>query len=161
VSAGSSDYSSYDEPDVIKKRYAAEPCEHISPAALNEKKTKKEVVNYLEQKACPKIETHAKRPKHVSPLPAPVPPVAPANAPPAPSHPGANNAAPVSTAPPADKAVKKIGRPKKPADPAAKPKKAPSAYNLAVAKHRKAGLGFAEAAKAAKAELDQKKAESK
>jgi hypothetical protein len=42
--------------------------------------------------------------------------------------------------------------------PAEKKKRAPSAYALCVGKHRKAGMSFAEASKAAKAECDAAKA---
>ena len=161
-SSGSSDYSSYDEVETIKKKYAKEPCEYISPAALSQKKSKKEVVNYLEEKGCPKIETHAKKRKHIPPATVSSTP-APSTAPPPPPSVSSSGPPPASSVapPPAvkDEGVKKkpVGRPKKPVDPTAKPKKAPSAYNLAVAKHRKTGLSFTDAVKAAKAELDSKK----
>jgi len=163
-----SSYSSYDEPEVIKKRYKEDPCENISPATLSQKKTKKEVVNYLEEKACPKIETHAKRRKHV---PATVPSIPPTNTAPPPPPVVANSPPPVasskSVAPPvknevvsgateAEPTKKRMGRPPKPKDPNAKPKKAPSAYNLAVAKFRKQGQSFTDAVKSAKAELASK-----
>ena len=154
-SPSESDYSSYDEPEEVKKRFAKEPCEYVSPAGLSSRKTKKEVVNYLEEKQCPKIETHAKKRKHVSPGSTSAP--APSN--PSPPVPQSNSAAAVPPPPPAvkDEPVKKMGRPKKPVDPNAKPKKPPTEYNLAVGRHRKAGLSFADAAKAAKAELAEKK----
>ena len=155
-SPSESDYSSYDEPEQIKERYSKDPCEYVSPAGLRDKKSKKEVVNYLEEKQCPKIETHAKKRKHVPPngssAPAPAP-SAPAPPPPAaPDHP--NPPAPVPPPPSAVKdsiaAPKKLGRPKKPIDPNAKPKRAPTAYNLAVSKYRKEGLSMADASKRAK-----------
>jgi hypothetical protein len=156
-SPSSSDYSSYDEPEVIKRRYAEDPCENISPAALSSKKTKKEVVNYLEEKQCPKIEKHAKR-KHEPPAPKavsnPAPPAA--NPPPAPVAPVPPLAPAAPPAPTGEIAKKKMGRPKKAVDPT-KPKKPPTAYNQLVGKLRKEGKTFAEAAKAAKAELDAKK----
>ena len=156
-SPSESDYSSYDEPEEVKKRYAKEPCEYVSPAGLNSKKTKKEVVNYLEEKKCPKIETHAKKRKHIPPgsTSAPAPP---SSGPPVPQSNSAAAVPPPTPAVPAEvKPEKKIGRPKKAADPNAKPKKPPTEYNLAVGRHRKAGLSFADAAKAAKAELAEKK----
>jgi hypothetical protein len=156
-SPSSSDYSSYDEPEVIKRRYAEDPCENISPAALNSKKTKKEVVNYLEEKQCPKIEKNAKR-KHQPPaskaVSNPAPPAA--HAPPPPSAPVPPPAPAAPAAPSAEVGKKKMGRPKKPVD-ATKPKKPPTAYNQLVGKFRKEGKTFAEAAKAAKAEMDAKK----
>lgn len=163
-SDGSSDYSSYDEPDVIKRRFAEDPCESISPAQLKDKKTKKEVVNYLESKECPKIATHAKR-KHEPPVPksavAPAP-VSSAVAPPASSAtvpaPAPPSSAPTST----EKPVKKpIGRPKKPVDPAAKPKKKPSGFNDLVGKYRREGKTFTEAVQSAKEERAKQKAEGK
>jgi len=151
-SPSSSDYSSYDEPEVVKKKFAKEPCEAISPAMLNSKKTKKEVVAYLEEKKCPKIETHAKKRKHVPPPTSSAPP---ARVPPAPSAPSVAFAPPAPAKEPT--VAKKVGRPKKPVDPDAKPKKAPTAYNEAVGRHRKYGLSFMDAVKAAKEELANKK----
>jgi len=161
-SEGSSDYSSYDEPEVIKRRFAEDPCESISPAALKDKKTKKEVVNYLESKECPKIEKHAKR-KHEPPVPksaVAAAPVAPAKPPPPPSvAPPAPAPAPVPAPPtqaPVDK--KPVGRPKKAVDPAAKPKKKPSGFNELVGKYRREGKTFIEAVAAAKEERAKQKA---
>lgn len=161
--SSSSDYSSYDEADDIKERYRKEPCEYVSPAGLESKKTKKEVVNYLEEKKCPKIETHAKKRKHVPPATATAAPTAQPTAPPPPppataSTHGASGDAP---AVPAEPAVgkKKMGRPPKPVDPNAKPKRPPTAYNLAVSKHIKAGVPFKEAVARAKEET--KKPEAK
>ena len=158
-SPSESDYSSYDEPEAIKQRYAKEPCEFVSPSGLRDKKSKKEVVNYLEEKNCPKIETHAKKRKHVPPAAAP----AVATAPPPPPPPS-DNAPPPSSVPPPPPTVKaveapkkKMGRPRKPVDPNAKPKRAPTAYNLAVAKYRKEGLSMKDAA--GKARDETKKAE--
>jgi hypothetical protein len=148
--ASESDYSSYDEPEVIKSRYKKEPCEYVSNAGLADKKTKKEVVNYLEEKACPKIEKHAKR-KHVPPPPAvsqPASPVAPVGGG------GANPSGGGTPAPPGEDAIVKRGkgRPKGPE----RIKKPPTAYNIAVGKHMKAGKTMSEAAKLAKEELAKK-----
>jgi len=161
-SEGSSDYSSYDEPEVIKRRFAEDPCEAISPAVLKDKKTKKEVVNYLESKQCPKIEKHAKR-KHEPPVPKPASvPTAPpsAVAPPPPPAPVPAPAPAPTPAPPSQAPVKEkkpIGRPKKPVDPAAKPKKKPSGFNELVGKYRREGMNFTEAVHAAKAERAKQK----
>jgi hypothetical protein len=161
-SEGSSDYSSYDEPEVIKRRFAEDPCESISPAMLKDKKTKKEVVNYLESKECPKIEKHAKR-KHQPPVPKSAPaaaPVPPAQPPPPPSAPVPPPAPPAPTPAPVKEPVDKkpVGRPKKPADPAAKPKKKPSGFNELVGKYRREGKTFIEAVGAAKEERARQKA---
>lgn len=157
-----SDYSSYDEAEVIKSRYKKEPCEYVSNAGLADKKTKKEVVNYLEEKQCPKIEKHAKR-KHVPKTIAEQPPnTVPSFAPksePAPivtpasgggSAPSGGGAPP----PPGEDAIAKRGkgRPRGPV----KIKKPPTAYNLAVGKHMKAGKTMAEASKLAREELAKK-----
>jgi len=156
-SPSESDYSSYDEPEAIKQRYAKDPCEFVSPAGLRDKKSKKEVVNYLEEKKCPKIEINAKKRKHVAPdasatTSAPAPSVSTPAPPPPPDHP--NPPAPVPPPAPVVKdsiaAPKKLGRPKKPVDPNAKPKRAPTAYNLAVSKYRKEGLSMSDASKKAK-----------
>lgn len=162
-SPSSSDYSSYDEPEVIKRRYAEDPCENISPAALSSKKTKKEVVKYLEEKECPKIEKHAKR-KHQPPVPksavasAPLSSAKPAPPPSAPVPPPAP--AP-STAPTGEPVKKKMGRPKKPVDPDAK-KKEPSTYNQLVSKYMKEDKKpFKEAVAAAKADWAAAKEELK
>ena len=162
-STSSSDYSSYDEADNIKDRYRKEPCEYVSPAGLESKKTKKEVVNYLEEKKCPKIETHAKKRKHVPPPTATVAPTAQPTAPPPPppanasTHGASGDGATVPAEPAVGK--KKMGRPPKPVDPTAKPKRPPTAYNIAVSKHIKAGLPFKEAV--ARAKEDTKKPEAK
>lgn len=148
--ASESDYSSYEEAEVIKSRFKKDPCEYVSNAGLADKKTKKQVVNYLEEKACPKIEKHAKR-KHVSPIitksePAPViTPVGGGGAPPSGSG---------TPAPPGEDAIVKRGkgRPKGPE----RIKKPPTAYNIAVGKHMKAGKTMSEAAKLAKEELAKK-----
>jgi hypothetical protein len=152
-SCSESDYSSYDEPEVVKKKFAKEPCEAISPGMLATKKTKKEVVNYLEEKKCPKIETHAKKRKHVPPPSSSVPASVPTGSIP-PPPPTLTMPTP---APETPVVAKKVGRPKKPVDPNARPKKLPTAYNEAVGRHRKAGMSFLDAVRAAKAELTNKK----
>lgn len=155
-----SDYSSYDEAEVIKSRYKKEPCEYVSPAGLADKKTKKEVVNYLEEKQCPKIEKHAKR-KHVpktiaeqqsesvlsvAPKSESAPVVTPAT--------GISATGGGAVAPPGEDAIEKRGkgRPKGPV----KIKKPPTAYNLAVGRHMKTGKTMAEASKLAREELAKK-----
>jgi hypothetical protein len=158
-SPSESDYSSYDEAEVIKQRFAKEPCEYISPTGLKDKKSKKEVVNYLEEKSCPKIDTHAKKRKHVPPPTTAA--AAPSSLPPPP-----DNATPAAPVPPPASVVKdniaapKVrGRPRKPVDLNAKPKRPPSAYNLEVAKYRKEGLTMAEASRKAKEAITKSKAE--
>jgi hypothetical protein len=130
---------------------------------LESKKTKKEVVNYLEEKKCPKIETHAKKRKHVPPATATAAPTAQPTAPPPPppATAGTHGASGDGATVPAEPAVgkKKMGRPPKPVDPTAKPKRPPTAYNIAVSKHIKAGLPFKEAV--ARAKEDTKKPEAK
>jgi hypothetical protein len=161
-SEGSSDYSSYDEPEVIKRRFAEDPCESISPAQLKDKKTKKEVVNYLESKQCPKIDTHAKR-KHEPPVPksAPTPAPVPSSQPPPPPPSAVPAPAPApSPAPPTQAPVEKkkpVGRPKKPVNPDAKPKKKPSGFNELVGKYRREGKTFIDAVAAAKEERARQK----
>jgi hypothetical protein len=172
-----SDSSSYDEfPEVeeIQQRFKAEPCEYISPVGLSKAKTKKEAMKYLEQKACPKIPDLKK--KRMSSPAAPTPSTAPAKkerkpkAAPEPVLPPTQSPEVVLANPP-QKKVKKVtekkadlpaaapaqGAPLASSEPAAKKKRAASAYALAVGRHRKAGLSFTDAAKAAKAELDAKK----
>jgi hypothetical protein len=159
-----SDYSSYDEAEVIKTRFKNEPCEYVSNAGLADKKTKKEVVNYLEEKQCPKIEKHAKR-KHVPKViaeqqsnpktvaePASVAAKSePAVAPVSNSASSASGNVVVSSG--EDKIEKRgKGRPKGPE----RIKKPPTAYNLAVGKHMKAGKTMKEASQLAREELAKK-----
>jgi hypothetical protein len=158
-SPSSSDYDSYDDPEVIKQRYRKEPCEYVSPGTLGTKKTKKDVVKYLEEKKCPKIETHAKKRKHVPATVSSAPASTPAPPPPAPVDNSPPPPAPSQPPPPPVKdeiAKRPIGRPKKPAADPAKPKKAPSAYATAVGKYRRQGLPFTEAVARAKEELASK-----
>jgi len=115
-------------------------------------------VNYLEAKACPKIDTLATKRMHISKnapttsASAPAPVSSPPGGSPTPPAPVPSPAPPVKNEPVKEEA-KKMGRPKKPVDPNAKPKKPPTAYNLLVGKYRKQGLTFAEAVKVAKDEL--------
>jgi len=157
--------SSYDgEVEQIKEHFDKEPCEYISPAALASKKTKKEIIQYLEEKSCPKIQ----RVKKMSAPAAPTPSTAPAKkerkvkAPEAPLPPVA---APeiVLAAPPAKKVVKKKETPPAATPPPApvaaapeKKKRAPSEYSKLVGKHMKANITMAEAHKRAKAEMEKK-----
>lgn len=180
----SSSYDGYESVDNIKKHFAEEPCEYISPAVLSSKATTKDAVKYLESKQCPKIH-RIKKTKMSSPA-APAPDTAPASAPAKKAKKAAAPLEPASPGPtvvlakPEDAAIpkktkkvaKKVEAPTPaptpapavssplapPPAPAEKKKRAPSAYALAVGRHRKAGLSFADAAKAAKAELDSKKA---
>jgi hypothetical protein len=59
------------------------------------------------------------------------------------------------------KEKKPIGRPKKPVDPAATPKKKPSGFNELVGKYRREGKNFTEAVQCAKEERARQKAEVK
>lgn len=165
----SSGYDDYAEVDKIQNHFKEEPCEYISPATLSTKKTKKEAIQYLEEKACPKIHRLKKMSAPVAPTPSSAPakkekkvkvpepasPMSPAKAPevvlaaPLKKTPKAKAAPPAPVAPPL-------------APPAAAPKtkRAPTAFALLVGKHRKAGLSFADAAKAAKVEHDASKAKT-
>jgi len=160
-----SESDGYEELQQIKDHYEKEPCEYVSPAGLNATKTKKEAIKYLEEKKCPKIKS-IKKAKMEGP-PAPAPATAPAKK--------ARKAKVSEVVPPVPEVVapvpkkvkaKKAVAPTAPvaADPVVVPektekkKRAPTAYALCVGKHRKAGLSFAEAAKAAKAECDAAKA---
>jgi len=158
-----SESDGYEELQQIKDHYEKEPCEYVSPAGLNATKTKKEAIKYLEEKKCPKIKS-IKKAKMESPK---APPMSEAPAvkkarkakvsevvPPVPEPP-----APAPKKVKAKKAVA-VALPPVAADPVVVPektekkKRAPTAYAQAVGRHRKAGLSFAEAAKAAKAECD-------
>jgi hypothetical protein len=176
--------SEYEEVNKIKSYFESEPCESISPAALSQATTTKEAVQYLKSKKCPKIANIKKGAKSIKmegpPAPGPetspvaatrkrvakpkaAPAPAPAPAPPAPAPP-----APVVEAPVKKVRAKKAapvapaqGSPLAPAPAApvpaaaAKAKRAPSAYAKLVGslvKDKK--MSFAEAAKAAKAQLD-------
>lgn len=162
-----SESDGYEDLQKIKDHFDQEPCEYVSPAALKATKTKKEAIKYLESKNCPKTPAIKKGKMEGPPAPAPkkarqakVAEVVPA-APPAPEVPA-----------PAPKKVraKKVVAVALPAvaaqaptltaseTPAKKTKRAPTLYALAVGRHRKAGKSFAEAAKAAKAEIDAAKA---
>ena len=175
-SDGDSDTSSeseYEDLDTIKEKFEKDPCEYVSPGALRATKTQKEAIGYLKAKQCPKIKSVRKSkmdsPKAPGPETAPAKRVRKAKAPAAPA------AAPAPA--PAPAPVKKVrakkvvaeslppvsapaqGTPLAPSGtPAKKAKRPPTAYALCVGKHRKAGLSFAEAAKAAKAECDAAKA---
>lgn len=166
-SSSDSESDGYEELQQIKDHFDEQPCEYVSPAALKATKTKKEAMKYLESKECPKIPALKKGKMEGPPAPAPVPQVqAPAKkarkakvaevVPPVPEPPA-----------PAPKKVKRVKaiaevRPPVAAAPAPaaaeKKKRAPTAYALAVGRHRKAGLSFGDAAKAAKKEIDAAKA---
>jgi len=157
-----SESDGYKELQDIKDHFEKEPCEYVSPAGLNATKTKKEAIQYLEEKKCPKIKS-IKKAKMDGP-PAPAPETTPAKkvrkakvsevVPPIPEPP--------APAPKKVKAKKAVAAALPPvaADPVVVPektekkKRAPSAYALCVGKHRKQGLSFAEASKAAKLECD-------
>jgi hypothetical protein len=150
---------------------AAEPCEYISPAGLAQTKTTKEAVDYLTSKKCPKIDRIKKSAKNIKMEGPPGPETAPAKksrakkvaapAAPAPAPvPALEVVAPAPKKVKAPKAVAPAAAPPAvpaPAAAAEKKKRAPTAYAAAVGRHRKAGLSFADAAKAAKAECDAKK----
>ena len=161
-----SESDGYKDLQEIKDHFDEQPCEYVSPAALKATKTKKEAMKYLESKECPKIPA-LKKGKMEAP-PAPAPATAPVKkvrkakvsevVPPVPEPP--------APAPKKVKAKKAVAAALPPvaADPVVVPektekkKRAPSAYALCVGKHRKAGMSFAEASKAAKAECDAAKA---
>lgn len=156
-----SDYSSYDEAEIIKGRFKKEPCEYVSNAGLADKKTKKEVVNYLEEKQCPKIEKHAKR-KHVpktfaepvTTVPSVVAKSEPASVVTPASNSSASSASGNVVVSSGEDAIAKRGkgRPKGPE----RIKKPPTAYNLAVGRHMKAGKTMKEASQLAREELAKK-----
>jgi len=165
-SSSDSESDGYEELQQIKDHFEKEPCEYVSPAALKATKTKKEAIKYLESKNCPKTPAIKKGKMEGPPAPAPAT---------APAAKKARKAkvsevvpavpAPVEVAAPPPKKVKAkkevaVALPPVAAAPAPaeKKKRPPTAYALAVGKHRKAGLSFAEAAKAAKAEIDAAKA---
>lgn len=160
-SGSESSYDGYAEVEQIKQHFEKEPCEYISPAALASKKTKKEAIQYLEEKSCPKIH----RVKKMSAPAAPLPATAPAKREKKVKAPEAPVAAPeiVLAAPPAKKLVKKREAPPAvtppPPPPAAAPekkKRAPSEYAKLVGKHMKSNITMAEAHKRAKAEMEKK-----
>ena len=161
-----SESDGYKDLQDIKDHFDEQPCEYVSPAALRATKTKKEAMKYLESKECPKIPA-LKKGKMESPK-APAPETAPAKKvrkakPVEPAPPVPEVAAPTDKKVKAKKAVAEV-RPPVAADPVVVPektekkKRAPTAYALAVGKHRKAGMSFADASKAAKAEIDAAKA---
>ena len=163
-------YDDYAEVDKIQNHFKEEPCEYISPATLSTKKTKKEAIQYLEEKACPKIHRLKKMSAPVAPTPSTAPakkekkvkvsepasPLSPTKAP------EVVLAAPIKKAPKAKATPAPTPVTPSLAPPAAAPKvkRAPTAFALLVGKHRKAGLSFADAAKAAKVEHDASKAKA-
>jgi hypothetical protein len=158
-SGSESSYDGYAEVEQIKKHFEQEPCEYISPAALATKKTKKEAIQYLEEKSCPKIH----RVKKMSAPAAPLPATAPAKREKKVKAPEAPAPEIVLAAPPAKKLVKKREAPPAvtppPPPPAAAPekkKRAPSEYAKLVGKHMKSNITMAEAHKRAKAEMEKK-----
>ena len=156
-----SESDGYEELQQIKDHFDKEPCEYVSPAALKATKTKNEAIKYLEDKQCPKIKS-IKKVKLEGP-PAPTPAQAPAAKKVRAKKVVADPAPVVEVAAPAPKKVKakKAVAEALPTvaaqapslapseTPAKKAKRAPTAYAIAVGKHRKAGKSFAEAAKAA------------
>jgi hypothetical protein len=165
----SSSYESYASLEEIHKKFDEEPCEYISPAKLREHPNKKEAVQYLASKACPKIPTLKKKAMHqgvphvaaapestpvakkvrkvkAAPEPAPVVEVAPSPKAPAPRK--KKVTAPAEVAPVAAPA---------PATAAPKAKRPASEYAKLVGKYRKEKMSFADASKRAKAECDAKK----
>lgn len=138
--SSSSGYSSYESVDKIKKKMKEKPCEYVSPAGLDEKKTKKEAIKYLKQKECPRVEEF-RRDTSAPSTPAPVPPPT----------------APVLSIEPVPE-MKRKGRPPKPKEPK---KREPTAYALAVGEARKMGKTFAEATAYAKEQIAKQKEEKK
>jgi hypothetical protein len=168
-SESDSESDGYVELQQIKDHFEKEPCEYVSPAGLKATKSKKEAIKYLEEKKCPKIKS-IKKAKMDGP---PAPPMSESptvKAKKVRAKKVVADPVPVAEVPaPAPAKVKKVkavaaALPAVAADPVVVPektekkKRAPTAYALAVGKHRKAGLSFAEASKAAKAEIDAAKA---
>ena len=162
-----SESDGYEELQQIKDHYDKEPCEYVSPAGLKATKTKKEAMAYLESKKCPKIPALKKGKMEGPPAPAPkkarkakvaeVVPAVPAPVEvPAPAPKKVRAKKEVAAALPAVAAQAPTLAPSE--TPAKKAKRPATAYALAVGRHRKAGKSFAEAAKAAKAEIDAAKA---
>jgi len=170
--SSSSEYMSGSD---IDNHFEEEPCQMISPAGLSSKKTKKEKLAYLKEKNCPRVPDLKKKSKPtvskmetVVVAPEQVKKVRVVKKKVAEAAPAAAAAAVVSEPAAPAKRVKKVKAaapapvveaPAAPAAPAAgeKKKRPASAYALCVGKHRKAGLSFGDAAKAAKAECDAKK----
>lgn len=150
-------FGEYKEVHEIKQHFEKEPCEYISPASLGQAKTKKEAVEYLKSKNCPKVD-HVKKTAAKSTMePGPESPAPPAKkirktkveaAPPA--------SVPAPAPAPAPKVKKATApaaaAPAAPAPPATKPKRKVSEYSKLVGKHMKE-VSIAEAHKRAKAEL--------
>ena len=168
-------YDDYKEVDEIKQHFEKEPCEYISPAALGQAKTKKEAVEYLESKKCPKVD-HVKKSSSKSTMePGPVSPLPPAPAPVKkvrkPKVEAAPAPAPEPVAPAPAPKVKKVkavaaapapapapAPPATPAPAAAKAKRPASEYAKLVGKYiKEQKLSLGDAAKRAKADLDAKK----
>jgi len=171
--SGSDGYGEYKEVHEIKQHFEKEPCEYISPAALGQATTKKEAVEYLQSKKCPKVDrvkkSAAKSTMESGPV-SPLPPAAPVKkvrkpkveAAPAPAP------EPVASAPaPKVKKVKAVAAAAAPAPAPAPPAAAPAAakakrpaseYAKLVGKYiKEQKLSLGDAAKKAKADLDAKK----
>lgn len=163
-----SESDGYVELSQIKEQFEKDPCEYVSPAGLKATKTKKEAIQYLESKQCPKIKSVKRATMEGPPAPpmsesptvkakkvrkakvADVVPALPEVSAPAP--PKVKKAKKVAEALPA------VAVPAPAPAAAEKKKRPPTAYAVALGKHRKAGLSFGDAAKAAKAEVDAAKA---
>jgi hypothetical protein len=79
--SGSDGFGDYKEVHEIKQHFEKEPCEYISPAALGQTTSKKEAVEYLQSKKCPKVD-HVKKSAAKSTMePGPVSPLPPVAAP--------------------------------------------------------------------------------
>ena len=171
-------YGDYKEVHEIKQHFEKEPCEYISPAALGQATTKKEAVEYLQSKKCPKVD-HVKKSAAKSTMESgPVSPLPPAAAPAKkvrkPKVEAAPAPAPEPVAPAPAPKVKKVkvaaaapAPAPAPAPPAAAPaapaaaakaKRPASEYAKLVGKYiKEQKLSLGDAAKKAKADLDAKK----
>jgi hypothetical protein len=177
--SGSDGFGEYKEVHEIKQHFEKEPCEYISPAALGQATTKKEAVEYLQSKKCPKVDRVKKSAAKSTMEPGPVSPPPPPAATPAPvkkvRKPKVEAApapapAPVAPAPaPKVKKVKVTAAAPAPAPAPAPPAAAPAAaaakakrpaseYAKLVGKYiKEQKLSLGDAAKKAKADLDAKK----
>ena len=162
----SDSYDEYKEVHEIKQHFEKEPCEYISPAALGQAKTKKEAVQYLESKKCPKVDRVKKSAAKSTMEPGPVSPLPPVIAakkirkPKVEAAPAVQAPAPDAPAPaPKVKKVKVAPAPVTVAPAVAppatseKPKRKVSDYSKLVGKYMKE-FSISEAHKRAKADLN-------
>lgn len=162
----SSSYGSYQSLDKIHKKFDEEPCEHISPATLKSRPTKKDAIKYLESKECPEIPKLKKKAMHLSLPAAPTPAESPVKKirakkvkveAPAPAPvPVAESPAPKPKKVKAAPSTESPSPAPAPAAAAGKPKRKVSDYAKCVGKYMKQNMTIAEAHKRAKEELAKK-----